>query len=228
MKRGKRTSRCRRGSRKASPNITCHMYMANLQRYRGTNTHPSRVQGTPKKHIRCQTDAFTTQSYSVWWRLLHIHLAPAYPRLSFISEVIDLLQLACSIRCFLQLRLGPPMVAKGIKGWNVSIAEATQHFHASACQVEQRSCPGVRPNLSHATLQCCLQSIIILNYPNLRPVGPFILKATSLPESILWHCKVRECTMHVRVSQLLCQIFRTCLGTLVGAGPEGFAVFSTK
>ena len=34
--------------------------------------------------------------------------------------------------------------------------------------------------------------------------------------------------MHVRVSQLLCQIFRTCLGTLVGAGPEGFAVFSTK
>lgn len=115
MKRGKRTSRCRRGSRKASPNITCHMYMANLQRYRGTNTHPSRVQGTPKKHIRCQTDAFTTQSYSVWWRLLHIHLAPAYPRLSFISEVIDLLQLACSIRCFLQLRLGPPMVAKGIK-----------------------------------------------------------------------------------------------------------------
>ena len=112
MKRGKRTSRCRRGSRKASPNITCHMYMANLQRYRGTNTHPSRVQGTPKKHIRCQTDAFTTQSYSVWWRLLHIHLAPAYPRLSFISEVIDLLQLACSIRCFLQLRLGAPYGSK--------------------------------------------------------------------------------------------------------------------
>ena len=100
-----------------------------------------------------------------------VHFATGYPRPSFNREVIDWLQVTGSICClFATSSWGPTsMVAKGgnmLRRILLLRQHQKKKIHTSASQVEQRSCPGVRPNLSHATLQCCLQSKIIYLYDN--------------------------------------------------------------
>ena len=210
MKRGKRTSRCRRGSRKASPNITCHMYMANLQRYRGRNTqdHPktllvlrlletntfaAKQMLSPPSLIQCSGGSIHTWHQpipdllsSVKWSICSSWRVPSAAFCNFV--------------------LGPYGSKKLIN------VESVEHVDSYLWLRKQSISMHLHAKLSRGTAQVCVPTWA--RHLNVSQVGPFISKATSLPESLLFVTlqKYMQCNPGVRVSQLLCQILRNFSG----------------